>query len=125
MRELLWVGTGGAFGAMGRFLLSRLINRAGRWLLPVGTISVNLIGAFLLGLLLEVASERMVSPELRGLLAIGFLGSFTTFSTFSLETLNLIREYQYGAAAINALGSVVLGLASALLGITVARIILR
>ena len=125
MKELLFVGAGGAFGAMGRFLLSRAVNRAGRWLLPVGTISVNLIGAFLLGLLLEVASERMVSPELRGLLAIGFLGSFTTFSTFSLETLNLIREYQYGAAAVNVLGSVVLGLASALLGITVARLLLR
>jgi CrcB protein len=125
MRELLFVGAGGAFGAMGRFLLSRTVNRAGRWLLPVGTISVNLIGAFLLGLLLEVASERMVSPELRGLLAIGFLGSFTTFSTFSLETLNLIREYQCGAAAVNVLGSVVLGLASALLGITVARLLLR
>lgn len=125
MRDLLWVGAGGAFGAMSRFLLSRAINRAGRWLLPVGTISVNLIGAFLLGLLLEVAAERIVSPELRGFLAIGFLGSFTTFSTFSMETVSLVREYQYGAAAANALGSLALGLLAALLGVAAGRLILR
>ena len=119
------VGAGGAVGAVARFLASRQINQAGRWLLPLGTIGVNLIGAFLLGLFFEVASERIVSPELRALIAIGFLGSFTTFSTFSLETINLVRDYQYGAAIINAGGSVIIGLGASLFGIALARFLLR
>ena len=125
MRELLFIGAGGALGAVSRFLFSRGLNRLEGWLLPVGTIGVNVVGAFCLGLFLEIAAERLIGSDLRAFLAIGFLGSFTTFSTFSLETIGLLREYQYGSAAANAFGSLFLGLGAGILGIALARLILR
>lgn len=70
MREIVMIALGGAAGATGRFMLSRGINQMESWLLPLGTVAVNIIGAFVLGLFLEIASERMVGVELRGFLAL-------------------------------------------------------
>jgi CrcB protein len=94
-RLLLAVALGGAIGAVGRFLVAGTLHA---WLgrgFPYGTLAVNVIGSFLIGLLTVLALERLTwGPEWRAAIFVGVLGSFTTFSTFSLETLNLLGAGQ-------------------------------
>lgn len=113
------VAAGGAVGSVGRFLVSVAARKALTWPLAIdaviGTFIVNLLGSFAIGLL---AAWFLNHPDerLRLFLITGVLGGFTTFSAFSLETLELMREHRVGAAALYALGSVVLGLVVALAG---------
>lgn len=115
------VAAGGAIGSVGRFLVSIGARKLSSWSITVdaviGTFAVNLIGSFAIGLLaawfLTQADDRMT---LRLFLITGLLGGFTTFSAFSLETLDLVHEHRIGAAVAYALGSVVLGLVLALVG---------
>lgn len=117
----LWaVALGGALGASGRYLLSTVLQRLLGDGFPWGTLGVNLLGSFLLGLLFAAIQREAIPPEFQGLLAVGVLGSFTTFSTFSLETLTLLHEGAWGRAATYALGSLVLGLAAVALGVALA-----
>ncbi len=85
---------------------------------PYGTLLINLTGSFLLGLIISMALENFViDPRLRLLLIIGFLGSYTTFSTFAYESVTLISQGQWGAGLFNLLGSSLLGALFAVLGI--------
>lgn len=85
---------------------------------PYGTLLINLTGSFLLGLIISMALENfMIDPRLRLLLMIGFLGSYTTFSTFAYESVTLISQGQWGAGLFNLLGSSLLGALFAVLGI--------
>ena len=85
---------------------------------PYGTLLINLTGSFLLGLIISMALENfMIDPHLRLLLMIGFLGSYTTFSTFAYESVTLISQGQWGAGLFNLLGSSLLGALFAVLGI--------
>jgi len=119
----LWVGIGGFLGANARYLLSAWI--AGRYgtLFPYGTIVINVSGSFAIGFFLELVSERfMAHPYWRLFFAVGFLGAYTTFSTFSFENLILIQEGTGFLSLVNMVGSVVLGLAAVWLGVAVARL---
>ncbi|MGE0082213.1 MAG: fluoride efflux transporter CrcB [Thiohalomonadaceae bacterium] len=122
MKQLLLVGLGGAFGSMLRFGLSTglhaLLGRAFPW----GTLFVNVTGSFAIGLLYVLLIERVaLGPEWRALLMVGLLGGYTTFSSFSIETLNLVESGDVLRAAVNVLASVVLCLAAAWVGVSVAR----
>ncbi len=120
--QLLFIAVGGAFGAVLRFVSS---NGLYAWLgrdFPYGTLFVNVSGSLLMGFLYILLLERMGNaPELRALLLVGFLGAFTTFSTFSIETLNLIEQGDLLVAGANILLSVVLCLAAVWLGVLLGR----
>lgn len=108
MNQLIVVALGGALGAVFRFLVSSGVYQ---WLgrgFPYGTLAVNVIGSFLIGLLTEalIVQRVAISMEYRAAILVGFLGSFTTFSTFSLETLFLLEQGNLTKAALNVLISV-------------------
>ena len=112
MGNLLLIGLGGALGAMARYWLGgRVQALSGSFSFPYGTLAVNVLGAFLLGFLAYLVEGRgLLTPEARALLMVGLLGAFTTFSTFGLETLNLLREGQTTAALANIGASLLLSL---------------
>ncbi len=118
MNMLLAVAAGGAIGATGRFLVGRLmLNLMGPGY-PWGTLTVNIIGSFFIGLLIELLAVRFsLSQEWQAFLVIGILGGFTTFSAFSLEVGLMIEKNQFSAAVLYATGSVVLGLVALFAGI--------
>jgi CrcB protein len=110
--KLIAVASGGALGAVARYVISYFIQQQDKTILPMATISVNLLGAFLLGFLYGFSIERWTAyPELRSLLSIGFLGAFTTFSTFALEVFELLRLGEYLAAGQTVVASVLLSVA--------------
>lgn len=114
----LLVFLGGMVGAPLRYLTDRLVQSKHDGTFPWGTMSVNVIGSFLLGLLTASAA----SPQLQALLGTGFCGALTTYSTFSYETLQLARKHARTLALGNAVLSVIVGLGAAVLGLTVARL---
>ena len=117
MKALLLVGLGGALGSMLRWGLTGVVQRAAGSAFPWGTFAVNVIGSLAIGAFGALAFERaLVPPAVRTFVVPGLLGGFTTFSAFSYETLSLLRDGQWGAAAGYALGSVGVGLASAFAG---------
>lgn len=122
MNQILLVAVGGAVGSVLRHLTNVMTVRLFGPGFPWGTLTVNLVGCFLMGMIVEVLARRLGgAPELRLLLATGFLGGFTTFSAFSLDFATL---YQRGAmleAFAYLAGSVVLSLAGVFLGLWLAR----
>ena len=107
--QILAIAAGGAVGAVLRFWLSTAVYAGMGRGFPYGTLAVNVLGSLLMGLLYALLLERMdVGPEVRAALLIGVLGAFTTFSTFSIETLNLIEQADYLKAVLNAVLSVLL-----------------
>ena len=124
MMQLLMVGAGGATGAIGRYLLSGWIYSLTGRAFPWGTLAVNLLGSLLMGFLSVWLLERMsLSSEMRALLMVGFLGAFTTFSTFSLETLLLLEEGAVARAGVNIAASVITCIFAAWMGTLIARAI--
>ncbi|OAG28491.1 fluoride efflux transporter CrcB [Thermodesulfatator autotrophicus] len=121
MKTYLLVGAGGFLGAMARYWVSGLaLHFSTRF--PLGTLLVNVLGSFFLGFLMTLVSETLlVSPETRLFLAIGFLGAFTTFSTFAYETNSLLEGGQFFLAFLNVVISLSLGLIGVRLGIWVAK----
>lgn len=126
MNKLLLVLLGGAIGTGFRFGVNYLVAVVLREppKFPYATFFINLTGSLLIGFLAEWFDTRAtVSPELRAMVLVGVLGGYTTFSSFSLETLNLIRDSKPGAALLYSAGSVLLGLAAAWLGVQLARMV--
>ncbi len=122
MIHLLAIAVGGAIGSLLRYGgtvgVHQLLGKG----FPYGTLTVNVIGSLLVGLLYVILVERLqVSPEWRALLVTGLLGGFTTFSAFSLETLLLVEQGELLKAALNVVLSVVLCLAVAWIGIAIGR----
>lgn len=122
MIRTLSIAAGGAAGALLRFWLSNGIHQLLGRDFPYGTLSVNVIGSFLMGLLYVLLFERMdVSVETRAFVMIGLLGAFTTFSTFSIETFNLLESGEPMKAALNVALSVILCILLCWFGILIGR----
>ena len=122
MTQILAIAAGGSIGAVMRYLVSTgVYSYLGRGF-PYGALVVNVLGSLLMGLLYELFLQRLaVSAELRAVLLVGFLGAFTTFSTFSIETINLIEQGYLLKAVGNILASVILCVLAAWLGLQLAR----
>lgn len=111
---------GGAGGSLARYLIgAAIMNRAGGRF-PYGTVFINITGSFLIGFLMTLLTIRLSHPNWRLLLVVGFLGGYTTFSSFEWETLGLMREGARWLGLINVLGSVVIGYAAVWLGAVLA-----
>ena len=122
MTQMMAIAAGGAIGALLRYWTSLAVHSRLGSGFPYGTLIVNVLGSLLMGFLYIWLLERMPSGvAMRAFLLIGLLGAFTTFSTFSVETLNLMEAGQIARAVLNALLSVVLCIGSATLGVMLAR----
>jgi len=122
--NLLIIGIGGFIGAVMRYLVSGWAHRIAGASFPYGTLTVNVLGSFLLGFFLIIAEGRfIISPQIRNLIATGFLGAFTTYSTFSFETIMLLKEMMYAQAILNISLNLIVGLFAIWMGITLARLI--
>jgi CrcB protein len=123
MQPLLFVGAGGALGSMARFLVGGWALRALGPAWPYGTLAVNVVGGGLIGLLAGFLAFRGGADQerLRLLLQVGFLGGFTTFSAFSLETGLMLQRREYVSAGLYIVASVVLSLAALMAGRYAAR----
>jgi CrcB protein len=123
MRYLL-IGVFGAAGAVARYALDGWVSDRTGGQYPWGTLVVNTAGAFALGVLVAVTTERLLPhPNWRVALGIGFLGSFTTFSTYAYETVKLAEDGSIGLAFVNVAGMTVLGVAAAALGLLAGRLV--
>ena len=122
--SLILIGLGGFAGAITRYLVDgAVIDRTGAGF-PWGTFVINVSGSFVLGLLFALTAERAVLPaDIRGPVMIGFLGAYTTFSTWMLESWRLVEGGAYLAAIANLGGSVVIGLVAVVAGLAVGRAI--
>ena len=111
MLKFLYIAAGGAIGALLRYLSAGLAHRFFNAGFPWGTLSVNLLGSFFVGLLWGLSETVLISQNMRLFLFIGILGAFTTFSAFSLENFNLLRDGEYWFAALNVFLNVFFGIA--------------
>jgi fluoride exporter len=124
MAKLLLIGLAGLLGTLGRYFLSGIIARRFGETFPSGTLIVNVVGCFLAGLLFYLMQERfLVNQTMRTVVMIGFLGGFTTFSSFGLQTFTLLRDGELWFAALNIVASNLLGLLMVWAGYTLAKII--
>jgi CrcB protein len=123
MNMILLVAVGGAVGSVARYLMASGIQTATSGDFPLGTVLVNVLGCFLIGILYVLLVARPdPRQDLRALLMVGVLGGFTTFSSFSLETVTMAMNGNFGGATLNVVISVVACLVGTILGVTLARI---
>jgi len=121
-RQIILVGLGGGLGSIARYLVSVLTLRYNYDLFPVATFIVNVTGSFLIGVLVGFLSQTIsLHQDVRLLLVTGFCGGYTTFSTFSSESLGLLQSQHYFTAALYIAGSVLLGLAAVWLGFSLTK----
>ena len=120
-----WVALGGAAGAAARYGVAQWTGGRWGWTFPWGTLVVNVTGSLAIGLVLTLLLARNADAAYRYLLVTGFLGGYTTFSAFSIETLALVESRRWDVAALHVGGSVALGLLAAALGLGLGRLIVR
>ena len=118
--KYLLVMLGGSIGSLARYVAGTAISTRFASLFPLGTLIVNVTGSFLIGLLMTLLSERLPHPYWRLLLVVGFLGGYTTFSSFEWETFSAVRGGGLWIGLLNVVGSVALGYAAVWLGATLA-----
>jgi fluoride exporter len=122
--NVLWVFLGGGIGATARYWMTGVVYRWWGSGFPYGTLLVNLIGCFLIGLLMTGFEERfMVNPSLRIFLTVGILGGFTTFSTFGFETIAMMRDAEYLYAFANIGVSVIVCLGATYIGTLIGKLL--
>jgi CrcB protein len=123
MNVILLVALGGAVGSVARYLMASSIQTSTGWDFPLGTVLVNILGCFLIGILYVLLVARPdPRHDLRALLMVGVMGGFTTFSSFSLETVTLAMNGNYTGATLNVVISVAACLMGTILGVTLARL---
>ena len=124
IRNLLVVGLGGGFGSIARYLTQKWFNEIYPHPFPWGTLSVNLVGCFLIGVIYGISEKTsLLSPQMRLLLVTGLCGGFTTFSTFAFENMTLLRSGDNLYFIIYTLASVVLGIACVFGGIAIMKLL--
>ena len=122
--NLVIIGIGGFIGAIARYVIASWIGQKWGRSFPLGTFFVNVSGSFFIGLFMTLLTERfMANPQWRLLLVVGFLGAYTTFSTFEYETGSLIKDGEWIIAAMNVTLSVFLGFAALKIGEIIAKTI--
>lgn len=119
-QKLLWLAAAGAVGTLARFGLQGLVQ-AGRSGFPWGTFAVNIVGTFVLGVLWAIAERHAYGSEIRTYALIGFLGAFTTFSSFMFDTGQLLQDGQYLLAGANLVGQNVVGIVFLFVGIAIGK----
>ncbi len=121
---LVLIAVGGAAGAVSRYVLQGWVQEVSGGRFPWGTFAVNISGSFLLGLVFALAMDRSVlAPEVRVPVMIGFIGSYTTFSTLMLESWRLVEEGDYLFMFGNLIGSVVIGMLAVVAGLALGRLL--
>ena len=123
MINIILISIGGAVGALSRYTLSNLISKEFQSNFPLGTLGVNLLGCFLIGIAWQFSEHFSIAKNIRLFFFVGLLGAFTTFSTFGLESLNLFKEGQLKSAILNIFLNNILGIILVLLGILIYRVI--
>jgi CrcB protein len=116
MHKLAWIMLMGGVGSVARYLVGGWVQRSTGKLFPLGTLVVNVVGCLLIGILAAAFGARLIREEHRMALMVGFLGGFTTFSSFGLETFNLLNDGEIGWAVLNIGASVVAGLIAVWIG---------
>lgn len=123
LKSVLLVGLGGFLGSSSRYLTSLWVHKIGLNSLPLGTFTVNIIGCILIGMIFGLSEKwEWFQADWRLFLATGFCGGYTTFSTFSLENIELLQNGQYVGFGLNAFLSVGLGMLGVLAGIYITKI---
>lgn len=122
---ILVVALGGALGAMARYGLSGWVQGLMNTTFPLGTLVVNVVGSFLLGFALYLLESTAPTTEVRSFVTIGFLGAFTTFSTFSYEAVVLLQGGEWTRGGLYVGGSLVLGLMGILMGLGLGSFVLQ
>lgn len=121
--QLIAIAVGGAVGAVLRFVVSGLAYGYLGEGFPWGTLAVNLIGCFVIGFLSKLFESMAISPNARMMILVGGLGAFTTFSTYALENVNLLRDGQLMIALTNVLVSTAVGIICVFLGMSLANLL--
>ncbi|MBW4638544.1 MAG: fluoride efflux transporter CrcB [Gloeocapsa sp. UFS-A4-WI-NPMV-4B04] len=125
MRNLIAISLGAIAGALSRYYLTLWFAQRFGTNFPYGTFFINITGCLAMGFFVTLALEQVmtISPEIRLLIATGFLGSYTTFSTYGLDTITLLGDRRFGLAVIYWVGSTLFGIISVHLGVGLAKLI--
>ena len=123
MKIIIAIGIGSGIGGIFRFLLSQIIQSRFLSSFPYGTLGVNIIGCFLIGIVFGLSERGNISVEWRLFLATGILGGFTTFSAFSNETVSLLRDAQFRNAFAYIACSILIGLLATFAGISLIKLL--
>jgi CrcB protein len=123
MKIILSIGLGSFVGGISRYLLTQFINSKFNSTFPFGTMLVNIVGCFLIGIVLGIFNNGSISNEWRLILTTGLLGGFTTFSTFSYETIYMLQHNEILNAVIYAVISIIVGVLATLFGLVVMKIL--
>ncbi|GIV55159.1 MAG: putative fluoride ion transporter CrcB [Candidatus Kapaibacterium sp.] len=122
MRNVVLVGVGGMLGSIARYGVAVFFSTRMPLGFPYGTLTVNIVGCFLIGVVVGLAGRgNFVTPEVRLFLATGFCGGFTTFSSFAYEVVEMVKAHRYELAVAYVVGSVVVGIGATVVGLMVTR----
>jgi CrcB protein len=126
MLKVFALALAGAVGTLARYGLTVLVHRSGKATFPIGTLAGNLLGCFVVGIVMYLVREHeSLTPETRAVFVVGLLGGFTTFSAFGYETFEFLRDGALRLAAVNVVGNVVAGICAVWLGFVVGRVLAR
>ena len=122
-RYLVYVIVGSSFGGAARYLSQEFVQKRFPSFIPLSTLSVNIIGSFIIGIIYALAERSKISAEVRILIATGFCGGFTTFSSFAFENVKLLQDGEFFNTALYVVLSIVIGFVAVYLGILFTKLI--